>query len=299
MSRLLIFPALTGTLLLLLSGTAILYWLWLRTGQIAPVPMVVATLPLLFLFGTVLRGSSLPEDLGIRLWTVWMFGTLLPLFYLATIDLPPAPASSHPSWLYARWFYISAHALFFLVLMGIVFLAVVAAWSSRVDPAPNVPPVSTSVLRQRFNALALSGLRLSVEPGTNTDEVLISYDDPGGKRWTRLHLRLDQTHARVLAKEFSAINGDTPRTASEAQMRFMRRGTAHPDADIIWSANWSVSLPREARRQSLGVAVNHGTVRLPPDTAAHFAEGDLSALLAEVVRQSGWTWQGVFFNWQR
>lgn len=299
MSRLMIPPALIAALLLLLSGGAILGWLWLRTGQIAPTSLVVAILPVLFLLYVVFRGSPLREDIVIRIWTVWMFGTLLPLFYLSTIDLPALPAANAPSWLYVRWTYMIVHALFFLVLTGLAFLIAVASWGSRVDPAADVPAVSVSTLRQRLNALALSGLGLNVEPGDSAADVSVSYRDPNGKRWTRLRLRLDEDRNRVLAKEFSAINGDAPRTESEARMRFTRDGTPHPDADIIWSVNWSVTLPKEARRQSLGVRVDHGTVRLPPDAAERFEEGDLPYLLAELVHQSGWTWQGVFFTSQR
>jgi hypothetical protein len=299
MSRAMNPPTLSAALLLLLSGAAILGWLWLRAGQVPPTAFVVAALPVFALFYVALRGSPLREDIAVRVWVVWMFGTILPLFYLSTLALPVPPATPLPWRLDARWAYIALHALIFLVLAAVALMIATATWGSRLDPAPGTAAVSGSVLRQRLNALGISDLGVNIAPGIDAGEMLANYRDPNGKRWIRLRLYLDEARHRVSAKEFSAISGDAPRTASEARMRFTRDHQPQPDASLIWSRNWSITLPQAERRRRLGVQVDHGTVRLPPDAAARFTDDDLPYLLAEVVHQSGWTWQGVFFNAQR
>ena len=76
-----------------------------------------------------------------------------------------------------------------------------------------------------------------------------------------------------------------------------RDGT-HPDADLIYNASLNVTPPSDAIRRQFALRVVGDRVEVAPDAVSAFDPNTLPHLLAELVHQSGWTWQGIFFDWQ-
>ncbi|MEO8838688.1 MAG: hypothetical protein ABI351_08235 [Herbaspirillum sp.] len=188
------------------------------------------------------------------------------------------------------------------VLLLVGFLLWLGPWAATLPPSPLVSATAPQTLRARLLALREIAPAVQVEPGSGPDDLTVTYAYSNGKRKVRMRLRLDSERQQVLAKEYIGVGGDAPINGSEAQMRFLRHvGELHPDADIVFSADWAVTIPTEARRKPLGVRVLNDSVQLPPEIVAHFMEDrpagatDLPLLLAEIAYQSGWQWRAVFF----
>lgn len=203
---------------------------------------------------------------------------------------------------FEQWpFAVSYGLAYFALLFG--FMLWLAPWAGTLLPPPSTIPRARQTLRARLLALQKVIPSLQLEPAEQPDELLLSYTFRAGKRSIKMRLRLDAERGRVVAKEYTGVEDDAPITASEARMRVMHHRSGamvHPQAFLVFSSNWSVSMPTAAKRQPLGVWLLGDAVQLPPQTIEHFTDDsaagaeDLPSLLAEIVHQSGWEWRGVF-----
>lgn len=219
---------------------------------------------------------------------------------LAGWRLPPAPGPQAPA--AAARFRLPPQALFGLGYgLGLAgaavgFLLWLGYWAARVPPPAGYAAVTAEALRQRLYSLNDSALGIVATPGEQPGEVQVRWVWRDGKRATAMRLRLQPERKRVLARESSTVAGDKPLNASEARMRFSSTGSqTHPDADILYRADRSVTIPQEEVRRSLGIRVVGTAVQFPADAASRIPPTALPHLLTEIVHQSGWTWQGAFF----
>ena len=253
--------------------------------------MICAALPFVLLLCGVAAGGSGRSQLAVTAWVVAMFGALIPAVYVTR---------SSPDDMLMQWrFMVTFGVAYFAVL--IVFCLWLAKWTAWVPPTPGALPAVTSRLQQRVHSLADAGLDVRVEQAPDRpDQLFVTRDFRDGKRALRVRLTFVEARHCVLAREMSLIRGDKPMNASEAQMTFSRRvgdGT-HPDADLLYDASLTVTLPDEAIRRRIGLRVTHDGVEITGDQATASAPQNLPHVLTELVNQSGWTWQGVFGNWQ-
>lgn len=291
MSRIFNPPVIAAALLLLLAGAGALGWLWLRDGQIASVAIVVMLLPFGLLLAGMFIGGGDRSQIGIAAWGLTMLGAIIPAYHVL---------GGGPGW-FAQWRFLLAYGAFYLAALS-VFLLWVAAWTAYVPAPPGVAPAPEERLRQRLRSLEATGLGLLVEqPADDPDRMLVSHDHREGKRGTGVRLTFVPERHCVLARELSFIKGDKPMTASEARIsRSIRpRDGTHPDADRVYDVRITVTPPSETARQRLALRAIGDHVELASRGFAAFDPNDLPHLLTEVVRQSGWTWQGVFFDWQQ
>ena len=153
-----------------------------------------------------------------------------------------------------QWPFAVGYGVSWIVLL-LGFLVWLAPWAARVLPPPQILPVAEQTLRNRLLALHEIAPTLQFEPGDRADEFLILYVFRAGTRRVEMRLRLDSENKRVIAKEYIGVKGDAPITESEAQMRFMRNsgGRVSPPTNLVFSADWAVTLPMEEKRHSLGV----------------------------------------------
>lgn len=104
----------------------------------------------------------------------------------------------------------------------------------------------------------------------------------------------------VLARETSLVRGDKPMNADETQMRqgIQPRDGTHPDVFIVHDASLTVTPPSETARRALALRITGDRVEVGQRGAAA-GPAVLPHLLAELVTQSGWMWQGVFSSGRR
>lgn len=298
LNRLFAAPVALGALLLLLAAAAGLGWIWLRTGRPDhPDASHVALLlmPIALLGAAVLVWGVGRMQTAITVWVVVMFAGCLPLLVALRVGAAGAPGVGQ--WPFGLAYGVSWAAL----LVG--FMLWLAPWAATVPAPVQRIAVAHQTLRARLLALQTIAPALQCEPGERSDELSVVYVFRAGKRTAKMRLRLDARHGRVDAKEYFGVVGDAPITASERQIGFMayRAGQpVRPSASLVYSSDWSVTMPMQEKRRTLGVRVHGDAVELPPQTVAHFADGavdgatDLPHLLAEIVHQSGWEWRGVF-----
>lgn len=218
---------------------------------------------------------------------------------LAGWRLPPAPGRQAPA--ASARFRLPPQGIFGLGYgLGLAgaavgFLLWLGYWAARVPPPAGYAAVTADALRQHLYSLNDSTLGIVATPGEQPGEVQVRWVWRDGKRATAMRLRLQPGRKRVLARESSTIAGDKPLNASEARMRFGSTGSQpHPDADILYRADRSVTIPQEEARRSLGIRVVGTAVQFPADAVSRIPPTALSHLLTEIVHQSGWTWQGAF-----
>src|SRR3546814_18300243 len=84
--------------------------------------------------------------------------------------------------------------------------------------------------------------------------------------------------------------------ASEARMSssIRSRGGTHPDADLIYDAGLTVTLPSDTIRRQIALHIADDRVEIAGDKDVASAPANLAHVLTELVHQSGWAWQGVF-----
>jgi len=296
MNRLLNPPVLAAALVLALSGAGALGWVWLRDGRITPAGIAGALLPFVLLAWGVTVGDDSRSQIAIKAWTFTMFGALIPAIH--------AMQSGPANWLVQWRFMAMFGAAYFAVL--IVFILWLAPWMARVPPAPGTLPVGEARLQQRLRSLADAGLDVRIESGSDrSDRLLVTRDFRDGKRTLGVRLTFVEARHCVLAREVSLVRGDKPMNAIEAQMYSgpRRHDGVHPDADLIYDASLTITLPDEAIRRLIGLRIvgdiAGDRVEIAGDTDSASAPKNLPHVLTELVSQSGWTWQGVFADWQR
>src|SRR3546814_4509805 len=83
--------------------------------------------------------------------------------------------------------------------------------------------------------------------------------------------------------------------ASEARMSssIRSRGGTHPDADLIYDAGLTVTLPSDTIRRQIALHIADDRVEIAGDKDVASAPANLAHVLTELVHQSGWAWQGV------
>lgn len=292
MSRISSAPVMAGALVLLLAGAAALGWLWLRDGRVTPTAIIVMTLPLGLLLAGVFAGGNDRSQLGTMAWGCTMFAAMIPAYYV----LQSGPAN----W-FLQWRFMAGYGVLYLAML-LPFLLWVAAWSAWVPPAPGTMPLSEHRLKQRVQSLTDAGLGLRIErPSGEADQMLVTRDFRDGKRTIGVRLTFVSHGHCVRAREVSLIRGDKPTNASEAQMRGgpRRRDGVHPDADLIYDASLTVTPASETIRRQIALRITDDRVEDVSGNAVAAAPENLAHLLTELVHQSGWGWQGVFFDWQR
>lgn len=284
-------PPLIGATLVLATLAAVsLGWWWLREGRPDHFPLtalLAACLPIVL--PVLVPGGSDRSQFAITVWAVAMFAALVPGYYVLS--------SGPENWL-VQWRFMLLYGVLYLGLLAI-FLILVAPWAARVAPAPGVLPAAEFRLKQRILSLAQAGIGVDVEQSmTEPDRMDIRCDYRDGKRTIGLRLTFVADSHRVLAREYSIIRGDKPKNADEANMRGgpQPRDGMHPDASLIYEANLNVTPASESRRRKMGLRITGDQVDVGPDAASD--PTNLPHVLTELVVQSGWTWQGVFFNLQ-
>lgn len=290
-------PPLIGSVLVLaITGAVALGWLWLRAGRPASLPLgilAVTCLPIAApLVAAALKQAG--DDRApwtITVWSITLFASMVPGWYLLNGGAGSAGG---------QWRFLLAYGVLWLALLT-GFMLLLMPWTARVPPAPGALPVAEQRLVQRLLSLAHSGLELVVEPSASQPgQVVVTRHFRDGKRSIGVRLTLVAEDHCVLAREVSRVRGDRPMDASEAQMRqgTQPRDGTHPDAFMVHDASLTVTLPSAATRQALVLQIAGDQVEVG-QTVAATDPGNLPHVLAELVRQSGWTWQGVFFNWQK
>jgi hypothetical protein len=247
--------------------------------------------PLALLLAGVLAGGGDRAQIGIAAWGITMFGAMIPAYYVL---------QSGPGNWFTQGRFMAGYGLLYLAML-IPFLLWIATWTGRVPPAPGTMPLSEHRLKQRVQSLADAGLGLKIErPSGAPDQMLITRNFRDGKRTINVRLTFVSGGHCVLAREVSLIRGDKPMTASEAQMRSgpRRRDGVHPDADLIYDASRTMTPPSEAIRRQMALHIADDRVMVASDNAVAADPDHLAHLLTEVVHQSGWGWQGLFFDWQ-
>lgn len=289
-------PPLVGAVVVLtILGAVALGWVWLRAGkpeQLPPATLMATCLPVaLPLLAALLLGTGDRAQWALAIWAVTLLASMVPSWYLLN-----GGAGSVGT----QWRFLLAYGALWLVLL-VGYVIGLAPWAARVPPAPGALPVAEHRLAQRVLSLAQAGLALVVEPSmSEPGQITVTRHFRDGKRSIAVRLSLVADRHCVLARELSRVRGDPPMNASEAQMRqgTQPRDGTHPDADLIHDASLTVTLPSEATRRALALRLAGDQVEVGQSGAAA-DPANLPHLLAELVRQSGWTWQGVFFNWQK
>ena len=292
MNRLLSQTAIGAVLVLQLASAGALGALWLRDGRITPTGIAFALLPLGLLLWGVMAGGDDRSQIGIMIWALTMFGALIPAVYVL---------QSGPENWFVQWRFMAAFGGGYVMVL-IVFMLWLAAWTAWVPSAPGAMPLSEHRLKQRIGSLANAGLHLRVErPAGEPDRILIARGFRDGKRTIGVRLTFVSRRHCVLAREVSLIRGDKPMNASEAQMRSgpRNRDGKHPDADLIYDASLTASPPSEAVRRRIALRITDDRVEIAGGKDIAAAPANLAHVLTKVVHQSGWAWQGVFADWQR
>lgn len=291
MSRIFNPPVVVAALLLLLVGAGALGWLWLRDGKVTFVAFAVALLPLGLLLSAMLAGDGSRSQIGIATWVLTMSGALIPAYYVL--------GSHHGGWL-AQWRFLAVFGVFYLVVLP-VFMLWLAAWTAWVSPTPGVTPLAEHRLKQRLASLADAGLDLTIErPADQPDRMLVAREFRDGKRSIGVRLTFVPERHCVLAREVSLIRGDKPMDAGEARMSssLRPRDGTHPDADLIYDASLTLTPPSEAIRRRIGLRITDDRVEIASGHDVAASPRNLAHLLTQLIHQSGWAWQGVFFGWQ-
>lgn len=295
MNRFFNLPVIGAVLLLAVLGAVALGWLWLRGGrpEHLPVAALLATcvpvaLPLAV---ALLSGSGDRSQWAITLWAITLFASMVPGAYLLN-----GGAGS----LGGQWRFLLGYGVLWLVLL-VGYALWLAPWAARVPPVPGALPVAEHHLRQRVLSLAQAVPEIEVEPSmTEPAQMTVTRHFRDGKRSIAVRLSFAAEHRCVLAREVSLVRGDKPMNANEAQMRqgIQPRDGTHPDASMVFDASLTMTLPSEATRQALGLRIVGDQIELGQNSSTT-DPANLPHILVELVRQSGWTWQGVFFNWQQ
>lgn len=294
MSRVVSAPVIVASVLLLLLAAAAFGWLWVRAGRPAQLPigtLLLMLIPVVVLLVSAAAGHGNRQQLAILVWAVCLLGGFLPGYLVLR--------SGDSNYL-LQWRFVLAYAALFLVLI-LPFLLWLATWAARVLPARATMAVSEYDLKQRLRSLEAVGLNLKTQRADDMTDRLIVYSIyRGEKRKIAVRLAFLRECHTVLAREVSLVKWDKPSNQDEANMRMgtQPRDGTHPDADLIYSARINVTPPNEAIRQQLAMQMHGNEVVLAPEVASTFDPGALPHVLMEVVQQSGWTWQGVFFDWQ-
>ena len=292
MSRLSSPPVIVAALLLLLAGAGALGWLWLRDGRMTPTAIVILFLPVALLIAGMTAWGTDRSQIGITAWALTMFGALVPAVYVM---------QSGPDNWFAQWRFMVAFGVAYFAIMA-VFMLWLAAWTAWVPPAPGAMPLPEQRLKRRIESLANAGLNLRVErPADRPEQLLVTRDFRGGKRTIGVRLTFVSAGHCVRAREVSLVRGDKPMNAGEARMSssLRPRDGTHPDADIIYDASLTLTPPNEAIRRQIAPRIADDRVEIVGDSEAAANPANLAHVLTEVVHQSGWGWQGVFFDWQR
>jgi hypothetical protein len=292
MSRLPSPPVIAAVLVLLLAGAGALGWVWLRDGRATPAAIVILFLPVALLIGGVTAWGADRSQIGITTWTLTMFGALIPAIYVMR--------SGPDNWL-TQWRFMVAFGVAYFAIL-VVFMLWLAAWTAWVAPAPGAMPLPEHRLKRRIESLAKAGLDLRVErPADQLQQLLVTREFRDGKRAIRVRLTFDSAGHCVRAREVSLVRGDKPMNASEARVsRSLRpRDGTHPDADAIYDASLTLTPPSDTIRRGLGLRVTDDRVEIAGDGETAANPANLAHVLTELVHQSGWGWQGVFFDWQR
>ncbi|MCZ2104348.1 MAG: hypothetical protein OZ923_03880 [Comamonadaceae bacterium] len=288
-------PLVGAVVVLVILGAVALGWVWLRAGkpaQLPPVALMATCLPVaLPLLAALLLGTGDRAQWAITVWGLALLASVMPGGYLLN-----GGAGSVGT----QWRFLLAYGALWVLLL-VAYLLWIAPWAMRVPPAPGALPVSQQRLMQRVLSLAQAGLALVVEPSmSEPGQITVTRHVRDGKRSIAVRLSFVADRHCVLARELSRVRGDQPMNASEAQMRqgIQPRDGTHPDADLIYDASLTLTPPSEATRRALALRLAGDRVEVGQSGAAA-DPANLPHLLAELVRQSGWTWQGVFFNWQK
>jgi len=252
-------------------------------------------LPFVLLLWSVSGGAGDRSQTGITAWAATMFGALVPAVY--------AMQSGPDNW-FAQWRFMLGFGGAYVAVL-IPFLMWLAAWTASVPPAPGAMPVPEYRLKQRIRSLAAAGLDVRIEtPPGQPDRLLVARDFRGGRRSIGMRLTFVSGSPGghcVLAREVSLIRGDKPMNASEARMSssIRSRDGTHPDADLIYDASLTVTLPSDTIRRQIALHIADDRVEIAGDKDVASAPANLAHVLTELVHQSGWAWQGVFADWQR
>lgn len=288
MNRFFNLPVVGAVALLTILGAVALGWLWLRGGRIEPLPLaalLASGVPVVLpLAAALLFQGDDRAQWAIALWAITLFASMLPGAYLLN------GGAGGPG---GQWRFLLGYGLLWLLLL-VGYALWLAPWAARVPPVPGALPVAEHRLRQRVLSLAQTAPAIEVEPSmTEPAQMTVTRHFRGGRRSIAVRLAFAAERHCVLAREMSLVRGDRPMDADEAQMRqgIQPRDGTHPDASMVFGASLAVTLPSAAARQALGLRIAGDQVELGE------ADGDpaqLPHLLAELVRQSGWTWQGCF-----
>lgn len=287
-------PLIGAVLLLAVLGAVALGWLWLRGGRTEHLPLaaLLATgVPVALPLAAALLGGGGRAQWAIAVWAITLFASLVPGWYLL---------SGGAGSLGGQWRFLLAYGVLWLLLL-VGYALWLAPWAARVPPVPGALPVAEHHLRQRVLSLAQVAPEIEVEPSmTEAAQITVTRHFRNGKRSIAVRLTFAEDRHCVLAREVSLVRGDQPMNAGEAQMHqgIQPRDGTHPDALVVFDASLTVTLPSEAVRQSLNLRIVGDQVEFG-QTAAATDPAHLPHILTELVRQSGWTWQGVFFNWQQ
>ena len=66
----------------------------------------------------------------------------------------------------------------------------------------------------------------------------------------------------------------------------------------LYDSSLTVTPPSEAVRRQMALRIADDRVEIASGRDVASAPQNLAHLLTELVHQSGWTWQGLFSNWQ-
>ncbi len=202
--------------------------------------------------------------------------------------------------------YVLGHAIGF-----VLFILWSGTTATRVRPAPGALFVDGEVLRARLFSINDTGLPCVVLQGSTPEQVIVDFRYPDDvSRAHRATLWIDAATRKVSVRETGGAHGARPRDAEEASMRGVadaRFDPTRPKAQRISVRTVSATIVTAADLASVPLSFRDGSVELghsfhrsraetPASTVQTFDEDQMIYLLCQLVIQSGYTWQPVFFR---
>lgn len=199
----------------------------------------------------------------------------------------------------AKWPFVLPYALGHAVCF-LLFILWVGTTTTRVGPAPGAAFVNGEVLCARLFSINDTGLPCVVMQGGTPEQVIVDFRYPEDvPRAHRATLWIDVATRKVAAREAGGARGARSRDADEASMRGIgdrRFDPTRPNAQRISVNTVSATIISAADLESVPLKISACSVELPASFAETFDEDRMIYMLCQLVIQSGYTWQPVFFR---
>lgn len=200
-----------------------------------------------------------------------------------TVAVAPAPA--------LPLLPLLAGVLAYTVFVAWTFLRL-SAWAATHAPAPDIPVLPASALRQRLLQLAGEDLPFTLKPGERPDELIAEWRHADAtwldlmrahrlRRLLRFRLRLDEARAEVRVREFHAS---------------FDASAGHGGAGLRYQASWGISFFERHTEGVLGLQMHNGRPTRDPACVWRFDIEEMRRPLVALVTDAGWRWRPVMLD---